>query len=136
MLSGGCLCGGIRYALHAPIEGMDHCHCSMCRKAHGAAFATYGRVARSGHQLDDDEGLLERYRSSDAVTRSFCRRCGANLLFEHAAMPDAVVVPIGSLDGDPGLRPESHIFVGSKAVWYDLQDALPRHDAYPPGLAD
>jgi hypothetical protein len=134
MTSGSCLCGAVRYELASKIESADHCHCSMCRRFHGSAFATYGRLPRSSFRILQGAQELEPFRSSDSVTRSFCRRCGSSLLFEHATVPDLCFVALGTLDGDPGLRPESHIFVASKAPWFEITDDLPRHDEYPPGV--
>ena len=133
---GGCLCGTVRYETGAPVEHIDHCHCSMCRRSHGAAFATYGRVPREGFRIVSGDGALTAFASSEAVKRSFCGKCGSSLLFEHAAAPDFVFVAVATLDEDPGARPESHIFVASKAPWYEITDALPRHDEYPPGVTD
>ena len=89
MTRGSCLCGTVRYETDAPIEHIDHCHCSMCRRSHGSAFATYGRVPKSAYRIVSGEASLKAYRSSDAVVRSFCERCGSSLLFDHAAAPEA-----------------------------------------------
>jgi hypothetical protein len=108
----------------------------MCRRSHGAAFATYGRVARSAFRVTQGTEDLEAFRSSDSVTRSFCRRCGSRLLFEHDAVPDLCFVAVATLDQDPGGRPEAHIFVSSKAPWYEITDDLPQHAAYPAHLEE
>ena len=132
MPKGSCLCGAVQYETSVPLEGIDHCHCSMCRRAHGSAFATYGRVPNERYRVTAGADRVKVYQSSDAVRRSFCETCGSSLLFQHAAMPDASFVPVGTLDDDPGARPEAHIFVASKAPWYDITDELPQHEAYPP----
>lgn len=136
MPKGSCLCGAIQYDAKGRLESIDHCHCSMCRRTHGSAFATFGRVARDDFQLTAGRDDLQVYASSEAVKRSFCRHCGSRLLFEHSAMPDHVFLALGSLDEDPGGRPEGHIFVGSKASWFEITDELPQHDEYPPGVTD
>lgn len=135
MPRGSCLCGAVRYETDGPLEGIDHCHCSMCRRSHGSAFSTYGRVARDKLRLLSDD-TLEWYASSDAVQRGFCRTCGSSLLFRHAGADAFEFIAVGTLDDDPGSRPEAHIFVASKAPWYTIEDALPQHDGYPPGVAD
>jgi hypothetical protein len=136
MLNGSCLCGTVRYQIRGPIESIDHCHCSMCRRAHGSAFSTYGRIAKEALSFLSGADQLEHFESSDAVTRSFCGRCGSSLLFRHSAAQEFDFIAIGTLDDDPGVRPEAHIFVGSKAAWYSIEDDLPQHDEYPPGMAD
>jgi hypothetical protein len=66
------------------------------------------------------------------VERTFCGDCGSSLLFRFDGLPDAVWVAAGTLDDDPGIRPDAHIFVASKACWYEIADALPQHAGYPP----
>lgn len=136
MPKGSCLCQTVRYETSGPLEGIDHCHCSMCRRSHGAAFATYGRVPKADLAITSGADRVRAYQSSDAVTRSFCPQCGSNLFFHHAGADDFEFIAIGTLDEDPGARPEAHIFVGSKAPWYTIEDDLPQHEAYPPGVAD
>ena len=72
--------------------------------------------------------LITRLRSSDAAQRSFCSRCGSNLFFEPDETPDLLWVAAGGFDSDPELRPSGHIFVGSKAPWFDISDDLPQHE--------
>lgn len=136
MPKGSCLCGTVQYEVDGPFEGIDHCHCSKCRRSHGSAFATYGRTAKKNFRLVAGEASLKSFASSEAVTRSFCEKCGSSLLFRHAAAPEFDFVAVGTLDDDPGARPEAHIFVGSKASWFEIEDDLPQHAEYPPGVAD
>lgn len=131
MIRGSCLCGSVRYEVHGALGPISHCHCSMCRKAHGAAFGTYASVRRSDFAWRGGEEHVVAYRSSPAVTRTFCGRCGATLQFIVDARPESFALALGTLDDDPGARPALHIFVTSKAPWYEITDALPRHDAYP-----
>jgi hypothetical protein len=104
----------------------------MCRRQHGAAFATYVQLGRKHLELEDPHARLTRYRSSDKVTRAFCGRCGSSLLWEHDDAPGLVDLAIGTLDGDPGHAPDAHIFVASKASWWDITDDLPQHPEMPP----
>jgi hypothetical protein len=122
----------VRFEITEPIEEMSHCHCSMCRKAHGTAFSTYARVARRALRFTAGEDQVRRYRSSAQVERAFCPVCGSKLAFFFDGMPEAMWVTAGSLDGDPGVRPTSHIFVGSKAPWHEITDDLQQHEEYPP----
>lgn len=132
MVRGSCLCSAVRYEIHGPIEEIHHCHCSRCRKAHGAAFSTFARVRARDLRLAAGTERLRRYRSSPPVERAFCTECGASLFFAVESFPDLVWVAAGTFDDDPGVRPEAHIFVGSKAPWYAITDALPQHEVYPP----
>jgi hypothetical protein len=130
-LQGGCLCGRIRYAVDGSITDVDNCHCSMCRRFHGAAFATYGKVAAEHFRWLAGQDLLSVYETSPGIGWAFCRNCGSSLgVPKDGALSE---ITLGSLDGDPGVRPAEHIFVGSKAAWFEITDTLPQHDRWPPG---
>ncbi len=132
MLRGSCLCGAVHYEVAGELEEIHHCHCSRCRKAHGAAFSTFGRLADAQLTITAGADLIRRYRSSPPVERSFCSVCGSNLTFRFDPFPDAVWLAIGSLDDDPGARPSAHIFAGSIAPWHQITDELPAFEKYPP----
>lgn len=132
MNEASCLCGRISWQLDSPLELMSHCHCSRCRKSHGASFATYVAGAASGFRLRGAEHVA-RWRSSPALSRCFCRHCGS-VVPSDDTFEGRVFTPAGNLAGDPGTRPVAHIFVASKAPWYEILDDLVRFDAYPTGF--
>lgn len=128
---GGCLCGGIRYEIDGPLFEVGNCHCSMCRRFHGAAFGTYGKVGAEHFRWLSGQELLKTYETSPGIGWAFCRVCGSSLgVPTRGKLSD---LTLGTLDADPGVRPAEHTFVGSKAPWYDITDALPQHDTWPPG---
>ena len=131
MIRGSCLCGTVRWSFDGAFERMLHCHCRMCRKAHGAPFATYADGDRAHFRLDGGEEAVTRYESSPGFRRAFCSRCGSvtPFTFGHGM----VAVPAGPLDDDPGLRPSFHIYAKWKAPWHEITDSLPRHDISPVG---
>jgi len=131
MIRGSCLCGRVRYEVRAFAAPALNCHCSMCRKAHGAAFGTYARVDAKDFTLVSGADYIASYASSAEVTRTFCKRCGSTLQFVHAKRPGSFALALGTLDEDPGIRPSRHIFVGSKAPWFEISDDLPQHDVRP-----
>lgn len=133
MTHGVCLCGAVRYELAGPFSLMLHCHCSMCRKHHGASFATFVAAPYAGFRWLAGEEAIGTYRSSDHGQRSFCRHCGSVM---PVLMPEAslAIAPAGNLEGDIGVRPQMHAFVGSKAPYYAITDSLPQHEAMPPEL--
>jgi hypothetical protein len=131
MLRGSCLCGEVRYEIHGPVSRVTHCHCTMCRKAHGAAFATYGDVERSEFSLLSGADDIMSYRSSPGVTRTFCKRCGSTLQFISDKRPTTFSLALGTLDDDPDVATSSHIFTGSKAPWFQITDDLPRYAERP-----
>ena len=124
MIRGSCLCGAVQYAIEGGIDWLANCHCSMCRKWHGAPFATYAGVSKADFQFTKGEELTLSYRSSQHVERVFCSRCGSSLLFTTTRGPDHLLVTAGTLDDDPGVRCSGHIFTGSKAPWYEITDDL------------
>jgi hypothetical protein len=131
MIRGSCLCGSVRYEVRGSLGRVSHCHCSMCRKAHGAAFATYGRVESGDFVLVSGADDIASYQSSPEVARTFCKRCGSTLQFISTKRPGSFSVALGTLDDDPGVQASLHIFLGSKAPWFDITDDLPQHAARP-----
>ncbi len=131
MLNGSCLCRAVRYQIDGVVDHLSHCHCSQCRKAHGAAFASYGHVRYVDFRLTAGAEAIASYRASAHATRTFCRVCGSNLQWCPSASTEYFALALGTLDDDPGARPERHIFVGSKAPWYSIADPLPQFATYP-----
>ena len=131
MLRGSCLCSGVRYEIDGPVTEMTNCHCGMCRKAHGAAFVTSVTAQGADFRWTQGEDLVETYKSSAELDRAFCRVCGSSLVVIELKTAE-VFVSAGTLDDDPGIRLESHIFVGSIAPWHEILDDKPRFDEYPP----
>lgn len=131
MIRGSCLCGGVRFEVHGFLGRVSHCHCSMCRKAHGAAFATYARVETRDFVLVSGSGDIASYESSPGATRTFCKRCGSTLQFINAKRTESFSLALGTLDDDPGVRASFHGFVGSKAPWFEIADRLPQHKESP-----
>lgn len=129
-LRGGCLCGAVRYTITASIAAAEHCHCSMCRKAHGAAFSTNTVVPTESLAIEGRENLSE-YASSPRRIKQFCSTCGSQLFIRRLNAPERTVVTLGTLDDDPSVQPSRHVFVGSKAAWYDPVAQLPLFDTYP-----
>ena len=132
-MRGSCLCGAVAWRAEPPFERMSHCHCSRCRKVHGTAFGTYLEVGAERFAHESGRDALVAFQSSPGLTRPFCGHCGA-VVPDGAVNDGRVTLPAGPLAGDPGVRPLAHIFVASKAPWYEITDALPRFDAYPPGF--
>jgi hypothetical protein len=125
-LEGSCLCGGIRYEILEPLSGVVHCHCSMCRKAHGAAFRTRATVKVDAFRFLAGEELLTYYQSSPGEHRSFCRICGSVVITKFDRHPAVYGFALGTLDSDPETKAARHVFTKYKAPWYDITDGLPQ----------
>ena len=118
-VGGGCLCGAVRYSIALPPRWVAHCHCSMCRRAHGAAFVTWVGNLRESVRVDAGADLLTAHRSSSGGQRRFCSRCGSMLFFESTHWPEELHVTLGSLDDASGLDPAAHAYWRDRVVWGD-----------------
>ena len=131
IFEGSCLCRKVRYRATGPLGKMGHCHCVDCRKVHGAAFATFVDVPRAQFTIDQGEDALRRHRAESGAVRSFCGSCGSILFWEIDSDPGSISVTAGTFDTPPDRRPEYHFFVRSRVPWFEIEDDLPRHEAYP-----
>ena len=128
MVTGSCLCGTVRWQVDGSLDSMSHCHCSMCRKAHGAPFGTYTEAPSESFTWLSGMDAITSFESSPGIIRAFCGTCGS--VVPEPFGKDRMVIPAGCLDGDPGVRPSSHIFAASKAPWHVIGDDLPQSDGY------
>jgi hypothetical protein len=133
MYKGGCLCGRIRYEITGEIQNIVYCHCSMCRKAQGSAFAANGNVQVKDFKIVTGQGELTGYESSPGQTKYFCRRCGSPIFSKNDSNPKRIRVRLGSIESDIEERPIAHIFVASKANWEEISGSLPQYELYEPG---
>ena len=127
---GSCLCKRVTYEINGALSDAYNCHCSMCRKLHAAAFRTCARVDADKWKTLTGESFIKYYESSPGEWKGFCSECGSSLFTRFDAKPDVLGFPLGTLDTDPHIKPTRHVFVGSKAPWFDITDDLPQHDEY------
>ena len=126
---GECLCGRVRYRVNGPLFHVTHCHCSMCRRQHGAAFATYAQFKPGDFEWTAGAALVRCFETPTRAGWCFCSVCGSSLAGSDGG--EVTSITLASVTGDPGIEPESLIFAGSKAAWHEITDSLPRHDAWP-----
>ncbi|MFK7994335.1 MAG: GFA family protein [Granulosicoccus sp.] len=132
VVSGGCQCGEVAFEYTGTPKFAMNCHCSRCRKVKGAAHATnvFVPIAQltwlrgEGHMNNFDLPGAERFGNA------FCRTCGSSVPRESSAT-GMFNIPAGSLNESPGVDAKGHIFVGSKAPWFEISDALPQWDEMP-----
>lgn len=124
-MKGSCLCGKVAYEIRGRIVGINYCHCTQCRKASGTAFGTSAAVPRESFVLLKGHAHVAAYESTPGKKRYFCRNCGSPLYSERQGAT-TVYVRLGTLDDDPGARPDVHIHVASKAPWYEIKDEIPQ----------
>ena len=129
--TGSCLCGGITFSIHAPLQPIQVCHCTQCRKAQGGPFAAVTPVATRAFTLDDAQGLLRLYESSPGKERAFCGRCGSPLFSRRPTLPGILRVRAGLLDEPVNTRPAWHAHTDSKSSWWPILDGLPQYPGDP-----
>jgi hypothetical protein len=133
-LQGGCLCGAVRYEVTEPFLSAGYCHCTRCQRRTGTGSSLNGRVPQSGFQLLAGEEKLKGYSPPEGGARKlFCGDCGSAVFSGDPLADEEVAVRLGTLDGDPGIRPEYRMFVDFAAVWDALpEDGLTRHPGRRP----
>jgi hypothetical protein len=124
-LTGGCLCGVVRYAIEPPFdERPGWCHCSMCRRASGSPAVAWMTVPRVQFRVTAGEPV--EYRSSEHAIRVFCGRCGSPITFRSEEDPGDLDVTLGTLDDPERVVPKRHIWTESSPSWLRLDEHLPR----------
>lgn len=132
---GSCLCGDVRFGVDWPSKWVAHCHCTMCRRAHGAAFVTWFGMANDHARIDDTAGSLRWFVSSPDAERGFCSRCGSSLFFRSQRWPGELHIALANLDGEADRAPMVHVFWDTHVDWAtpDSDDGLPRRHSSESG---
>lgn len=126
-ITGRCLCGRVRLAIAEPLLEADYCHCTRCQRRTGSAASATAMVAPGSFRVTAGEELLGAYAPEGGWRDHFCRECGASVYGRSPEDPEQICVPLGVIDGDPGVRPTYRQHVGSAAPWEALpDDGLPR----------
>jgi len=132
MYSGSCLCGAVRIEIEGGITDIIHCHCSLCRKNSGTAFATNGFIQAKGFRIVSGAELIGFFEFKPGSKRHFCRICASPIFSSNDSDPSRLRLRLGILDSDISERPISHNFITSKANWEELDANLPRYEAFEP----
>ena len=128
ILAGKCLCGAVHYAVADEFRYAANCHCSNCRRATGSAFKPFAGIEREKLEVTDGADRLLVWGDDD-LNHTRCGVCGS-FLYSVVRDGEYVHVALGSLVDTPSLRPTEHIFVGSKAAWFEITDELPQSEEY------
>jgi hypothetical protein len=126
VLAGKCQCGAVRYEVADAFLYAANCHCSQCRAATGSAFKAFAGIEREKLTITEGRDGVAVYGEDD-LNDTRCAACGS-LLFSVVREGAFVHVAMGSLVDAPTIRPTEHIFVGSKAAWFEITDDLPQFD--------
>jgi hypothetical protein len=129
-VAGSCFCGVVRFEIDLPTLFCGHCHCSMCRRPHGASYVTWTGVQPERFRITAGAERLKTYPSSKHGRRQFCSECGSQLFCWHegedGSPPNVIDVTVASLLGDIDRRPQAHFFFDSRAPWTVVSDELPK----------
>ncbi len=128
LLAGGGECGAVGYQVADAFLYAANCHCSRCRAATGTAFKSFAGIEREKLEITKGADTLLIVGEEDE-NHTRCAACGS-LLFSVVRDGAYVHVAMGSLADEPGIRPTEHIFVGSKAPWFEITDDLPQREKY------
>ena len=131
MYHGSCLCGSIKIEV-SHIADIIHCHCSLCRKSSGTAFATNGFVNATDFRIVAGSDFLSFYEMKPGKKRHFCQKCGSPIYSSNDADLARYRIRLGILDSNITERPISHNFVTSKACWDSLNMQLPHYEGHEP----
>ena len=131
MITGGCYCGAVRYESTGKPLIFAYCHCPDCRKFSGSAFSAVLAVEAGGFRVVDGEANLVPFPTSPGKIRYFCKTCGCHLFARAEQRPGMVILRAGTLDDDPQVKPQCHVWAGAKAPWDNICDDLTQ---YPEGF--
>ena len=123
-LTGRCACGVVAFEVSAPFTTAGYCHCTRCQRRSGALWSLNAMVPRQGYEIVRGEDRVRVWEPEDGLPKAFCSDCGGQLYSDGG---DYLVVRLGALDGDPGIRPEWHQWLESAPDWEPIpEDGLPR----------
>jgi hypothetical protein len=133
-VTGGCLCGGVRFELTKPPASAGYCHCTRCQRRTGTAASAQARIDGRTFRLLQGEELVGFWRPGDGgLDKCFCRECGAHLFSRDPGDPAQMSIRLGAFDADPGVRPSWRAYVAYAAPWEPIpDDGLTRYDEAKP----
>jgi hypothetical protein len=131
-ITGRCLCEKVSYQFSGPIKVFQYCHCSRCQKITGSAHASNIIIDPEQFEWLSGEELVGRFELAVAkhFASSFCKVCGSSLPWMTQS-GKAMIIPAGTLDDDPKVKPQHNIYYSDKAPWYENVDSLVKFDELP-----
>jgi hypothetical protein len=127
-MTGGCMCGAVRFEVSEPLVGALFCHCKRCQRRTGTGFSVTALTAPGSFRIVAGEERVGTWDPGDGgYVKAFCSDCGGQLFTTKASDPAVIAIRMGALDGDPGTRPSAHQFTTYAAPWAPVpDDGLPR----------
>jgi hypothetical protein len=132
-LTGGCGCGAVRYQITQPLVGAIYCHCTRCQRRSGSGASASAHLAPGSLEITAGEQHLRDWAPGGGFAKVYCGECGSAVLVRNPATGEIAMVRLGTIDGDPGVRPSARQFVAYAAAWEPIpDDGLPRYDERMP----
>ena len=131
MITGGCLCGAVRYEYDGELVELSMCHCSQCRKAQGSAFVAVSPIDAAKFRIVRGADALEEYRAVPHKARVFCSHCGSPIYSARDDLPQVRRLRVGTVDTPFTCANAYHQYTASQAPWFEIADGLPQ---YPEGV--
>jgi hypothetical protein len=134
IITGGCLCGSIRYQSNTEPQMIVACHCSTCQKNTGSAFSLNLAMPEDQVTIQGDTlGIYEERSSPDSKPfyRSFCTRCGSPISGRGEAYPGVVFLKAGTLDDPSWVKPNAHMWCDEKQPWFSIEEGVPQFAQAP-----
>jgi hypothetical protein len=122
--TGGCLCGAVSFTADLPVKWCAHCHCTMCRRAHGAGYVTWVGFEVQQFNVNSGDDHLTWYESSPGARRGFCDQCGATMLFQSDRWADEIHIALASIDDPTGIEPDTNVYFDHRAEWIVIDESL------------
>jgi hypothetical protein len=132
-LTGGCLCGAVRFELDEPPWAASYCHCTRCQGRTGSAASAQAVVDGNAFRLTAGADVVRGWEPEGGFVKSFCPECGAHLFSVDPGDPSRMSVRMSAFDSDPGVRPAWRAWTAYAAAWEPIpDDGLPRYEERPP----
>ncbi len=125
-VSGGCLCGAVRFEARLPSLWCAHCHCTQCQRFHGAGVVTFVGFREQDVEFTVGENKVTWFASSPQGQRGFCGKCGSSFLFRSERWPGELHICLSNIQGEIDRQPEMHVYYDAHVPWLELADELPR----------
>jgi hypothetical protein len=133
VLTGSCLCGGVRFELTEPPVSAGYCHCTRCQKRTGTAASAQARIVPGSMRITSGEDLIRAFEPEDGFPKAFCSACGSALWSVNPDTREVAGIRMSAFDEDPGVRPSYRQYVAYAAEWEPIpDDGLPRYPEHPP----
>ena len=123
-VAGSCLCSAVKFSANLPSKWCPHCHCSMCRKAHGAGYVTWVGFEQEQVSFTKDTDQLAWHDSSPGAQRGFCRQCGSSMFFRSERWTGELHIALGCIDDEMDRKPQANVFFDRHVDWMPIDETL------------